>query len=150
MLTYPQVPVIEGTHVEVPLCEKGDQRMQANAGIKLFIVTAHRSIFELFTQNILYDPAIMGSVIGMEDYSLQGAVPVDPASTAYTLRDDVLLVAAIIQYKPDSRLDDFAINWASQTCDLWKKGQPTRASTEQKDRACNTSEDYYITKKACD
>lgn len=147
MLTYPEVPVAEGTHAEGPLCEKGDQRMQMNAGLKLYNVTAQRQVFELFKKNIFYDPAILGSVIVMEGYSLQGVVAVDPASTAYALRDDDLLVyvqpspcysriklihaysAAIIRYHPDSKFDDFAIKWASQTRDIWNKGQPTRKLT---------------------
>ncbi|KAJ4296338.1 hypothetical protein N0V90_006383 [Kalmusia sp. IMI 367209] len=119
-----RVPMLRG-----PLCEKGDQRMQMNAGLKLYNVTAQRQVFELFKKNIFYDPAILGSVIVMEGYSLQGVLAVDPASTAYALRDDDLLVAAIIRYHPNSKLDDFAIKWASQTRDIWNKGQPSRKLT---------------------
>jgi FAD/FMN-containing dehydrogenase len=92
MLPYPEIPVAEGTHAEGPLCEKGDQRMQMNAGLKEYNVTAQRQVFELFKKNIFHDPAILGSVIVMEGYSTQAVAKVDPASTAYALRDDDLLV----------------------------------------------------------
>lgn len=92
LVPYPQIPVLEGTHAEGPLCEKGDQRMQMNAGLKEYNATAQREIFELYRKNIFKHPEWLGSVIVLEGYSVQGVQKVDPASSAYALRDDNLLV----------------------------------------------------------
>ncbi|KAF9728934.1 hypothetical protein PMIN06_010360 [Paraphaeosphaeria minitans] len=128
-LPYPKIPQNEGTSAQDPICGKGLQHMQFDAGLVKYNVTAQRAIYNLFAEKVKHDPSLEYSFIVMEGYSLQGVDNVDPAESAFALRDDKLLVAINVQYPPNPSLDDFAIEWGKQTRKLFNDGQPGRRPT---------------------
>ncbi|RAH80150.1 FAD-binding domain-containing protein [Aspergillus japonicus CBS 114.51] len=128
------VPVNEISNVQRtgsndPICAHGYERIIATAGLQVYNVTTQRAIYEVFNEILRSHPAFNTSVVLMEGYSLQGVLAVDPASSAYPLRDDYLLMWASVSYLPDESLDDTALEWAGLIRDLWNEGQPTRRPT---------------------
>jgi hypothetical protein len=126
---YPQIPPIEGTSAQDPICGKGLQHMQFDAGLQVYNITTQRAIFDLFAEKIKHDPSLVYSFVVMEGYSVNGVDMADPASSSFALRDDKLLVAINVQYPPNPSLDEFAIEWGRQTRDLFNQGQPGRRPT---------------------
>ena len=66
--------------------------MQFPAGLQVYNITTQRAILDLFASKVLANPAAAYSFVVMEAYAVQGVRAVDPASSAYALRDDHLLV----------------------------------------------------------
>ncbi|KAF2799613.1 FAD-binding domain-containing protein [Melanomma pulvis-pyrius CBS 109.77] len=126
---YPKVLAHEGTSEQDPICGKGQQHMQFDAGLLNYNITAQRAIFDLFAKKVKHDPSLVYSFVVMEGYSTEGVDTVDPVLSSFALRDDKLLVAINIQYPPNASLDEFAIEWGRQTRALFNNGQPGRKPT---------------------
>jgi hypothetical protein len=105
-------------------------------------VTAQRTIYNLFAENIATNPtAFARAAVLMGDYKHDAVAQVDAASSAYPWRDRRLLKYTypplsvsedrkltenvsnvVINYNPDPSLDDFALTWARRTKELWDGG----------------------------
>ncbi|KAI1455542.1 FAD-binding domain-containing protein [Annulohypoxylon moriforme] len=69
-----------------------------------------------------YRPVFKRSAVVMEDYSHEGVVIIDPATSSYPWRDRSLLSFITMNYSPDPTIDDFARCWARLTRDLSNRG----------------------------
>ncbi|KAI1499778.1 hypothetical protein F5X99DRAFT_410695 [Biscogniauxia marginata] len=127
---YPKIPGSTGSGLEDSICDPGYSRMNAQAGTFVWNVTTQRQIYELFNQKIREQPALNGSLINMEGYSTAGVKAVDADTSGFPWRNAYNHLGFItISYPPDTSLDEFAIEWKTQTRDLWNQGQPGRLPT---------------------
>lgn len=81
-----------GTGVGDPVCAGGTTKAFFAAGLKRYNVTANRMVYEVFSEMVTHDPALNGSFVQFETYSVEGMNAVDEASSAYPHREDNLLV----------------------------------------------------------
>ncbi|RYC63464.1 hypothetical protein CHU98_g2746 [Xylaria longipes] len=122
---YPKIPDVSGMGEDSWLCERGLVHMHYSAGLQVWNVTSQRRIYELFNKNILEQPVFNRAAVIMEDYSHDGVIAIDPATSSYPWRDRSLLSFITVTYSPNSTLDEFAKGWARQTRDIWNEGQPS-------------------------
>lgn len=81
-----------GTGVGDPVCAGGSTKAFFAAGLKRYNVTANRMVYEVFSEMVTHVPALNGSFVQFETYSVEGMNAVDEASSAYPHREDNLLV----------------------------------------------------------
>lgn len=89
------------------ICQKnGDTYLRFPIDLKRYNATAQQQLYDTFAAGIKKEPAFIQSVILMEGYGVQGVQAVSDESTAYPFRDDDLLIAPFIHYKPNGPVLD--------------------------------------------
>ncbi|OQE43750.1 hypothetical protein PENCOP_c003G01409 [Penicillium coprophilum] len=122
---YPEIPSIQGTGLDSDACVPNRTYALSTAGIQVYNITAERQIYEAFNAKIAqYPDLVLGARVTHEGYSNKAVRSVDPALSAFPLRDDyhLLYLAAVIP----TGLTNVAIEWAHEIRDLWNAGQPQR------------------------
>ncbi|KAK7906563.1 hypothetical protein PG985_016300 [Apiospora marii] len=128
-LPYPEILPATGTGLDDPLCAKGSSHVVGTAGLQEYNVTTQRQLFDHFVDKSAAYPGLAGTFFVMESYGVGGVVSRDPASSAFPMRDDYLLVQISVNYAPNATLDDAAVQWGREAVDMWNQGQPTRRPT---------------------
>ncbi|KAK8067444.1 FAD-binding domain-containing protein [Apiospora saccharicola] len=128
-LPYPEILPATGTGLDDPLCAKGLNHVVGTAGVQSYNVTTQRQIFDHFVAKSAAYPGLAGTFVVMESYGIGGVVEKDPASSAFPMRDDYLLLQTSVNYAPNATLDAAAVQWARESVDIWNRGQPTRKPT---------------------
>lgn len=124
-LPFWQIPSVQGTGLEDPLCEPGHTHITTTAGLQTYNITAQRQIYELYEQKVTEKPEL-GPVsrVVLEGYSFEAVKRRDPASSAFPHRGDYILTYFDIVDPQVYGLTDYALQWAHETRDLWNKGLP--------------------------
>ncbi|KAK0615698.1 hypothetical protein B0T17DRAFT_538844 [Bombardia bombarda] len=123
---YTQIPHATRTGEDDPLCDHGMNHVIRTAGLQVYNITTQREIYNLFNQNIKDHPEFAASYIVMEAYSVEAVKKVDHSASAFSQRDENLLVQISVTYPPEPSLDETALEWAGKTRDLFNEGQPGR------------------------
>ncbi|KAH8199349.1 hypothetical protein TruAng_006481 [Truncatella angustata] len=105
----------------------------------VYNITAERQILDLFNAKVAQYPGLKGGHVVHEGYSIKAVRDVDPASTAFPLRDDYLLMyihphSDLFKHTlffdttiaEGSNLTEPTKKWAAEVRDLWNAGQPGR------------------------
>lgn len=99
---YPDLPAWTGNGNESPPCQKsGFVNIRFPIDLQVYSISAQRKAYDLFAQGMKENPEFINSLFLFEGYSLQGMKAVERASTAFPFRDDNLLIAPLIIYKPN-------------------------------------------------
>ncbi|KAI4136195.1 MAG: hypothetical protein LQ341_005794, partial [Variospora aurantia] len=112
-----------GTGVGDPVCAGGTTKAFFAAGLKRYNVTANRMVYEVFSEMVTHDPALNGSFVQFETYSVEGMNAVDEASSAYPHREDNLLVSFTVLYPPSPSNDAIALKYGPQARRIWAEGE---------------------------
>ncbi|KAK8071484.1 FAD-binding domain-containing protein [Apiospora hydei] len=128
-IPYPEILPATGTGLDDPMCALGLNHVVGTAGTQLYNVTTQRQIFDHFVDKSAAYPGLAGTFVVMESYGVNGVVAKDPASSAFPMRDDYLLLQISVNYAPDASLDAAAVQWAREAVDMWNQGQLTRRPT---------------------
>ncbi|KAL9018643.1 MAG: hypothetical protein Q9185_004054 [Variospora sp. 1 TL-2023] len=112
-----------GTGVGDPICAGGSTKAFFSAGLKRYNVTANRMVYEVFSEMMVHAPALNGSIVQFEGYTLQGVDVVDEASSAYPHREDNVLVSFTVFYPPSPSNDAAALKYGSQARRIWTEGE---------------------------
>lgn len=91
-IPYPGIPDATGTGSSNALCQSGLSHVSSPIGLLTYNITANRQAFDLFTKTTSEIPALKGSILVFEGYSLGGMKAIDPDSTAFPHRSDNILV----------------------------------------------------------
>ncbi|ETS86666.1 hypothetical protein PFICI_00494 [Pestalotiopsis fici W106-1] len=121
---FPQVPDVQGSGLRDPLCAGGKTHITTTAGLQEYNVTAQRQIYELYNQKIAEHPELEATRVVMEGYSVEGVLKHDPKKSSFGHRDDYLTTYFDVENPADYGLQDYALEWAKETRDLWNLGQP--------------------------
>ncbi|KAK5994064.1 FAD-linked oxidoreductase virI [Cladobotryum mycophilum] len=125
---YPKISTIQGNDVDGFICQHGQKRITATAGLQVYNLTAERKIFEGFKKRVASNPLLAaGGGILHEGYSTEGVTRHNSADSAYPFRDDhhLMLVQLIIPPN-NATLEKEAWDWAFEVRDQWNEGQPGR------------------------
>ncbi|KAH6653118.1 hypothetical protein BKA67DRAFT_678230 [Truncatella angustata] len=125
-LPYPNISDVSGTGLDGPLCAHNQSHIVATAGLQVYNITAERQILDLFNAKVAQYPGLKGGHVVHEGYSIKAVRDVDPASTAFPLRDDYLLMFFDTTIAEGSNLTEPTKKWAAEVRDLWNAGQPGR------------------------
>jgi hypothetical protein len=128
-VTYPDVSVILGGGLDSDLCAKGKTHITSTIGLQVYNATAERKIFELYTRKVMEYPELKNTNVVHQGYSVLGVTRQDPVDSAYSQRDEHLLMYFDATPPPRSELEGFAREWAEETRELWFEGQPSREQT---------------------
>lgn len=90
----PEMATIQKTGMNDPLCAPGKTHIMSTAGLQVYNVTTQRQIYDLFNQKVAQYPELGDTWVLHEGYSVEAVRAVDPAVSAYALRDDYLLMYA--------------------------------------------------------
>ncbi|KAL2012773.1 hypothetical protein VTN00DRAFT_298 [Thermoascus crustaceus] len=109
--TYKDLPAWTGNANVSPPCQKnGDVNiLRFPIDLQSYSVKAQRVAFDKFARVTSEIPQLNRSMFLFEGYSLQGFKAVPANSTAFPFRHDNLLVAPLIIYESDPKLDATAI-----------------------------------------
>lgn len=88
-------------------------------GLKTHNITAHRAVFNLYKQLLTEHPEFSGTVVQFENYAWEGMRAIDAASTAYSQRDDNILVSFAPVYAPSRASDAIASDFANKARQIW-------------------------------
>ncbi|TVY40369.1 FAD-linked oxidoreductase [Lachnellula occidentalis] len=121
-IPYKGIPDATGSGVDQPLCAKGFEHVHSTTYLDTWNVTSQRDVFNLFQSKITEQPLVAGSIIMLEDYSTIGVKAVDSKTSAFPWRNRNLLTVTAVNFPPNSSLDAFATEWATQTLDLFNQG----------------------------
>lgn len=91
-LPYPGILPATGTGLDDPLCAKGVSHIAGTAGVQEYNITTQRQIFDQFVGKAAAHPGLAGTFVVMESYGVGGVASRDPASSAFPMRDDYLLL----------------------------------------------------------
>ncbi|KAI9039885.1 putative FAD-dependent oxygenase [Aspergillus affinis] len=76
---------------------------------------AQKTAYDVFAENVRGSSAFNGSIFMFEGYSMGGVKAIDAESTAFAFRDENILSAPLITYKPDgAELDQKATKLGTQ------------------------------------
>ncbi|KAJ5609930.1 FAD-binding domain-containing protein [Penicillium herquei] len=128
-ILYPEVSEVLGAGMTTDLCAANKTHIISTAGLQVYSLAAERQIYELYNQNVAKHPEFQSTKVLHEGYAVEGVRRVNSDESAYPLRDDDLLMYFDLILSPDSKLEDFAREWARQTRDIWNAGQPSRRPT---------------------
>ncbi|KAJ5691615.1 FAD-binding domain-containing protein [Penicillium malachiteum] len=116
-IPYPEVSDVLGAGLTSDFCAPNKTHIISTAGFKVYDVAAQRQIYDFYSRNVAKHSEFRTTKI-----LLEGVRRVNSKESAYPLRDDDLLI-------PNSRLEDFARDWARQTRDTWNAGQSSGRPT---------------------
>lgn len=122
--TYRDLGAWTGISVTDAPCQKaGFANPRFPIYLEKYNPTAQRQVYDLFQSITHGDSPFSNALFMFEGYSMQGVKAIDSASTAYAYRGDNLLVAPLLQYKPDGpALDDLAAKYGNQIRTLLHQG----------------------------
>ncbi|KAI2639150.1 FAD-binding domain-containing protein [Hypomontagnella submonticulosa] len=128
-LPYPDIPSIQGTGLDSPLCAGNQTHITSTAGLQAYNLTAEREIYNHFNKKIAQYPQLANARVVHEGYSQEAVIAHDVNSAAYPMRDDFHLMYfdAIVDH--GSNMTGLAREWANEVRDMWNEGQPTRKPT---------------------
>lgn len=111
--TLKDLPAWTGNANESPPCQKnGDVNiLRFPIDLQSYSIKAQRAAFDKFAKVTSEIPQLNRSMFLFEGYSLQGVKAVPANSTASPFRDDNLLVAPLIIYRSNPKLDSTAIDF---------------------------------------
>ncbi|GAB1311024.1 FAD-linked oxidoreductase OXR2 [Madurella fahalii] len=125
---YTLISKAQQNSVDDFICQEGNARVTATAGLQVYNLTAERQIFEGFKRRVARYPELAaGCGILHEGYSTKAVLEQNPADSAYPFRDDhhLMLFNAIVP-PGNQRLERTAWEWAREVRDQWNNGQPGR------------------------
>ncbi|KAI1749587.1 FAD binding domain protein [Xylaria castorea] len=110
--SYTDLPTWTGLALDTPVCQKaGLVNIRFPIDLQSYNLDAQRKVYDLFASTLKEVPALNGSLILFEGYSLQGVQAVPSDSTAFPNRAGNLLLAPLLTYAPDGpSLDKSAID----------------------------------------
>lgn len=91
-IPFPGIADATGTGSKNALCQFGSSHIQYPVGLLTYNITTNRQVYELYKKTTSETPALNGSIVVFEGYSLEGMKAVDPDSTAFPHRSDNILV----------------------------------------------------------
>ncbi|KAJ8106846.1 hypothetical protein ONZ43_g6922 [Nemania bipapillata] len=98
-LPYTQVPSIQGTGLDSPLCTDNNLgHIQATANLQVYNVTAQRQIYELYAEKLKTYPAFNTAFVTHEGYSNKAVHEHPSDDSAFPFRSDNLLMYALIPH----------------------------------------------------
>lgn len=101
---YTNLAAWTGNALESPPCQKvGLVNTRFPIDLDTYNIQAQRKIYDLFASTLEEIPALNGSLILFEGYSLQGVQAVPEESTAVPFRENHLLVAPLLLYKAENK-----------------------------------------------
>lgn len=87
--------------------------------LESYNVAAQKKAYDLFAENVRGSSVFNGSIFMFEGYSMEGVKAVDAETTAFAFRDENILSAPLITYKPDgAELDEKAAKLGNQLRDI--------------------------------
>ncbi|KAG8526290.1 uncharacterized protein KY384_000283 [Bacidia gigantensis] len=126
--TNTTVPYTEAAHaagagLEDPPCQPLSSWKLFPVGLQTFNIRTTRALYELFSTMIAENPAFNNSIVQLEGYPQQGVRAVDPDSTAYAHRDDILLASLGAVWPPNRpELENIAVQYGHQARTLLHAG----------------------------
>ncbi|KAI1113124.1 hypothetical protein F5Y14DRAFT_452353 [Nemania sp. NC0429] len=78
-----QVTDVCGMGQQSWLCDFGLVHMHYSAGTQVWNITSQREVYDLFSKNVREHPVFNRAAVVMKDYSHDGVVAIDPASSSY-------------------------------------------------------------------
>ncbi|PLB48752.1 FAD-binding domain-containing protein [Aspergillus steynii IBT 23096] len=83
--------------------------------LETYNVAAQKQAYQVFADAVRGSSAFNGSIFMFEGYSMEGVKAIDAKSTAFAYRDENILSAPLITYKPDgAELDEKAAKLGNQ------------------------------------
>ncbi|KAF2966064.1 hypothetical protein GQX73_g7514 [Xylaria multiplex] len=126
---YTQITNIIESGLDSILCAPNQTHITTTTGLQVFNVTAQRQIYDLFNSKIAEHPELSGTRVTTEAYSVQGVTKNKGRKSSFSQRDEYILTYFGATNPQDFGLEDYAIQWAKETRDLWNAGQPGRRPT---------------------
>jgi hypothetical protein len=92
-IPYPDIPSIQGTGLESDACQPNRTYALSTAGTQVYNLTTERQIYDAFNAKIAqYPELVLSARVTHEGYSNKAVRSVDPASSAFPLREDFHLL----------------------------------------------------------
>ena len=125
---YPEISVVQGNGEDGFICQDGQVRITATAGLQVYNLTAEHQIFDGFKQRVASNPKLAtGAGILHEGYSTEAVTVKNPDDSAYPFRaDSHLMLFQTIIPPGNSSIEHAAWEWAKEVRAQWNDGQPGR------------------------
>lgn len=109
-------------NIDSDACKKlGDANARFPIDLPTFDVEAQREVFDIFNKVTHENPALNGSAILQEGYSLDGVKDIPNESTAFPWRDDNIVILPIVTYFDHSQ-DKAAEEFGEALREAFRKG----------------------------
>ncbi|KAL8672821.1 MAG: hypothetical protein Q9168_002732 [Polycauliona sp. 1 TL-2023] len=127
-IPYPAVSTAQGNAENQYICQHGNTRITATAGLQVYNLTAEHKIYDGFKRRIASNPVLAaGGDILHEGYSTEAVDSKNPDDSAYPFRADHHLMLADIAIPPNNpEIERAAWEWVTEVRDQWNEGQPGR------------------------
>ncbi|KAE8374731.1 FAD-binding domain-containing protein [Aspergillus bertholletiae] len=111
------------TTTDGPCLKDGSMNPRWPIYLQTFNVTAQKKAYEAFAEGVRGSSIFNNSLVTFDGYSMEGVKSVNAESTAFAYRDQNVLVAPLINYKPDGpELDEKAAELGSRIRQILHEG----------------------------
>ncbi|KAL4912490.1 hypothetical protein BDW62DRAFT_216289 [Aspergillus aurantiobrunneus] len=120
---YTDIPMWINTNLNSKGCLRELDKARFPISFPRYDIQAQRELFDAFAEGVADDSPFNTSVVLLEQYSGQGVEAAPRESTAFAHRDDLLLLAPVIAYRPDTpEAHSQAEEFGNQLRDILLKG----------------------------